>query len=188
MPENDTPSIALHNCDDTVVERDNAQRRLTRTPSAVGVRPGGPPPQRSRWRGSKGNKQRTAHTRDRGLKVEGELQEVRNDILAVMDQNLIPSESTGASQVFDFKVKGDYYGYLAEFATGDAGSKAAQGARVGCAEDTKITDKRFGRDASYLFEHDTEFLCLSIRGPSESTRGVQDGTCYLRGCDRGSRQ
>ena len=90
--------------------------------------------------------------------------------------------------MFDFTVKGDYCGYFAEFATGDADSKAAQDARVGCAEDTKITEKRFGRDPSYLFEHDTEFLCLSIWGPSESTRGVQDGTCCLRGCDRGSRQ
>ena len=43
--------------------------------------------------------------------------------------------------MFDFKVEGDCDGYLAEFAAGDADSKAAQDARVSYAEDTEITEK-----------------------------------------------
>ena len=43
--------------------------------------------------------------------------------------------------MFDFKVKGDYHGYLVELATGDAESKAVENARVAYAEDTETAGK-----------------------------------------------
>ena len=43
------------------------------------------------------------------------------------DENLIPSASTGEQKVFYCKMKGDYYQFLAEFATGDPGNEVAQG-------------------------------------------------------------
>ena len=39
------------------------------------------------------------------------------------------------------KVKGDYYGHFAEFATGDAENRVAEDACVACAGDTKRTEK-----------------------------------------------
>ena len=36
-----------------------------------------------------------------------------------MDQHLIPKASNAESKVFYLKMKGDYYRYLAEVATGD---------------------------------------------------------------------
>jgi len=58
-------------------------------------------------------------------KVEKELEEICNDILGVIDTHLIPSATTGESKVFYHKMKGDYYRYLAEFATGDKRESAA---------------------------------------------------------------
>jgi 14-3-3 protein epsilon len=57
--------------------------------------------------------------------VEKELQDICNDVLSVLDKHLVPSATTGESKVFYCKMKGDYYRYLAEFATGDARKEAA---------------------------------------------------------------
>ena len=44
---------------------------------------------------SKGDEQLVLHAREYVAKVEGELQKIRDGILALMDENLIPSSSTG---------------------------------------------------------------------------------------------
>merc|ERR1712012_78185 len=90
---------------------------------------------------SKGNEQQASYAREYVAKVEGELQKICDGILALMDKNLIPSASTGESKVFYYKMKGDYYRYLAEFATGDAKSEAAEDARVAYAEATWVAEK-----------------------------------------------
>ena len=59
-------------------------------------------------------------------KVESELRDICNDILAVLEKNLVPNSSAGESQVFYFKMKGDYHRYLAEFSTGNARKEAAE--------------------------------------------------------------
>ena len=52
--------------------------------------------------------------------------------------------------------------------------KAAEDACVGCAEDTKISEKDSGRDPSYLFELDTEFLYIPkmsvLQNPDEACK------------------
>ena len=74
--------------------------------------------------------------------MEAATLEVRDGILAGMDENLVPSDSAGESTVLCFNVKGDKYRYLAELATSDAESKATKDApRVAYAEDTKIAEK-----------------------------------------------
>ncbi|KAL3619690.1 14-3-3 protein 7 [Castilleja foliolosa] len=40
------------------------------------------------------------------------------DILSVIDDHLLPSSSTGESSVFYYKMKGDYFRYVAEFKSG----------------------------------------------------------------------
>ncbi|KAI3660407.1 hypothetical protein MP638_002490, partial [Amoeboaphelidium occidentale] len=59
-------------------------------------------------------------------KVEKELSDICQDILNVLNDNLIPTATTGESKVFYYKMKGDYHRYLAEFATGDVRKDAAE--------------------------------------------------------------
>ena len=54
------------------------------------------------------------------FQVEKELKDICGDILNVLDKHLIPCADTGESKVFYYKMKGDYYRYLAEVAIGDA--------------------------------------------------------------------
>jgi len=53
-------------------------------------------------------------------KVEKELRDICTDVLGLLDNFLIPKASNAESKVFYLKMKGDYYRYLAEVATGDA--------------------------------------------------------------------
>ena len=62
--------------------------------------------------------------------MEGELQKIRDGILALMDKNLIRSASTDEFKVFYYRMKSDYYRYLAEFATSEEKSKAVEDARA----------------------------------------------------------
>ncbi|XP_076833901.1 intron Large complex component GCFC2 isoform X2 [Brachyhypopomus gauderio] len=52
-------------------------------------------------------------------KVEAELQEICNGVLELLKKYLIEHSSNTESKVFYLKMKGDYYRYLAEVATGD---------------------------------------------------------------------
>lgn len=60
------------------------------------------------------------------VEVEKELREICTDILEVLDKYLIPASSEGESKVFYYKMKGDYFRYLAEFATGNDRKEAAE--------------------------------------------------------------
>ena len=68
---------------------------------------------------SKGNDAQVAMIKAYREKIEGELAQICEDILKVLDTHLIPSAASGESKVFYHKMKGDYHRYLAEFATGD---------------------------------------------------------------------
>ncbi|KAA8524256.1 hypothetical protein F0562_010679 [Nyssa sinensis] len=68
---------------------------------------------------SRGNEQNAKRIKEYRQKVESELTSICNDIMAVIDEHLIPSCTAGESTVFYYKMKGDYYRYLAEFKTGN---------------------------------------------------------------------
>jgi len=74
--------------------------------------------------------------------VEKELQQICNDILEVLEKHLIPGSTTGESKVFYFKMKGDYYRYLAEFATAQERKQAAENSLVAykAASDIAMTE------------------------------------------------
>ncbi|KAJ6335520.1 hypothetical protein OIU78_012198 [Salix suchowensis] len=74
---------------------------------------------------AKGNEQNVKRIKEYRQGVEDELAKICNDILSVIDQHLIPSSSTGESTVFYYKMKGDYYRYLAEFRSADERKEAA---------------------------------------------------------------
>jgi len=67
---------------------------------------------------AKGNEVNAKRIREYRHKVETELSKICDDILNIIDEHLIPSSSSGESTVFYYKMKGDYYRYLAEFKTG----------------------------------------------------------------------
>ncbi|XP_020274673.1 14-3-3 protein 7-like isoform X2 [Asparagus officinalis] len=75
---------------------------------------------------SKGNEQNVKLIKSYRQKVEEELTKICNDILAIIDKHLIPSSGTGESSVFYYKMKGDYYRYLAEFKNDEERKEAAE--------------------------------------------------------------
>ena len=87
---------------------------------------------------SKGDEQLVSNAREYVEKVEGELQKIRDGILALMDKKLVPSASTDETKVSYYKMKSDYYRYLAEFATSETKSKAGEDACDACVEANKI--------------------------------------------------
>jgi len=52
-------------------------------------------------------------------KIEKELRDICQDVLQLLDKFLIPKASNPESKVFYLKMKGDYFRYLAEVATGE---------------------------------------------------------------------
>jgi len=61
-------------------------------------------------------------------KIETELNNICNDILNLLDSTLVKAASNGEAKVFYLKMKGDYYRYISEYATGDALAKVTQNA------------------------------------------------------------
>jgi len=57
-------------------------------------------------------------TRDYRETIEKELRDICKDVLDLLDKFLIPEASNPESKVFYLKMKGDYYRYLAEVASG----------------------------------------------------------------------
>ena len=89
---------------------------------------------------SQGEEQLASYAREYIAKVENELHKIREGVLALMDKKLVPSPCTDESKAFYYKMKSDYYRYLAEFATGKTRSKAGEDTCVACAEATKIAE------------------------------------------------
>ncbi|XP_027348679.1 14-3-3-like protein C isoform X1 [Abrus precatorius] len=74
---------------------------------------------------AKGNDVSVKRIKEYRQKVESELSNICSDIMTVIDEHLIPSSSSGEPSVFFYKMKGDYYRYLAEFKSGDERKEAA---------------------------------------------------------------
>jgi len=91
---------------------------------------------------NKGNENHVTKIKEYRAKIETEISNICNDILTIMDRHLIPSATTGESKVFYFKMKGDYWRYLAEFATGAQRKEAAEHSLVAykAAQDIALTD------------------------------------------------
>ena len=84
---------------------------------------------RSSWRvissieqKTEGSEKKQQMAKEYREKVEKELREICNDVLNLLDKFLIAKATAAESQVFYLKMKGDYFRYLAEVATGDARS------------------------------------------------------------------
>jgi len=89
-----------------------------------------------------GNEAQVAKIKAYRKRVEEELTNICQDVLNLIDEHLIPSSTTGESKVFYYKMKGDYYRYLAEFTTGPERKDAAENALVAykAAQDVATTE------------------------------------------------
>merc|ERR1712032_844847 len=90
---------------------------------------------------TKGNEEQAKFAKEYCAKVEAELQEICDKILALLEDNLIKKAESGESKVFYQKMKADYYRYIAEFKDGDAKSKAAENARAAYQEAADVAAK-----------------------------------------------
>jgi len=117
----DDMSCCMKKVTETGVELSNEERNLLSVAykNVVGAR-------RSSWRVISSIEQKTEGSEGKQLmakgyreKVEKELKEICQDVLCLLDKFLIAKASNAESKVFYLKMKGDYYRYLAEVATGD---------------------------------------------------------------------
>ena len=81
---------------------------------------------RSSWRvisaienKSEGHDDKIAVAKEYRLKVEKELKDVCEEVIALLDKFLVPSAADEDSKVFYLKMKGDYFRYLAEVGSGE---------------------------------------------------------------------
>ncbi len=81
---------------------------------------------RSSWRvissieqKTEGSERKQTMAREYREKIEKELRDICQDVLVLLDKFLIPKASNPESKVFYLKMKGDYFRYLAEVATGE---------------------------------------------------------------------
>ncbi|XP_031389976.1 14-3-3-like protein C [Punica granatum] len=75
---------------------------------------------------AKGNDYNVKRVRDCMQKVEIELSSICRDVLSLLEECLIPLSVHAEPTVFYYKMKGDYYRYLAEFKAGDDKKDATQ--------------------------------------------------------------
>eukprot|EP01125_Pyxidicula_operculata_P020220 TRINITY_DN7439_c1_g1_i1.p1 TRINITY_DN7439_c1_g1~~TRINITY_DN7439_c1_g1_i1.p1 ORF type:complete len:246 (-),score=60.28 TRINITY_DN7439_c1_g1_i1:383-1120(-) len=75
---------------------------------------------------SKDHENNLKKIKEYSAKIESELHEIVRDVMDVIDNHLIPHATTEESNVFYFKMKGDYYRYMAEFTVDDKKKDAAQ--------------------------------------------------------------
>jgi len=118
----DDMAAAMKQVTEGGVELSNEERNLLSVAykNVVGAR-------RSSWRvissieqKTEGSERKQQMAKEYREKVETELREICQDVLGLLDKFLIPKAGNPESKVFYLKMKGDYYRYLAEVATGDA--------------------------------------------------------------------
>lgn len=75
---------------------------------------------------SKGNESHVKLIKTYRQKIEVELADICLDVLNVLEKHLIPAANSQESKVFYYKMRGDYYRYLAEFKSPDDRTDTAQ--------------------------------------------------------------
>ena len=68
---------------------------------------------------NKGNSDNVAKVKTYKAPIEKEMTDICDDILALLTDHLIPRANVGEGKVFFFKMKADYYRYIAEYSSGD---------------------------------------------------------------------
>jgi len=117
----DDMAAAMKKVTESGVELSNEERNLLSVAykNVVGAR-------RSSWRvissieqKTDGSERKQTMAREYREKIEKELRDICQDVLQLLEKFLIPKASNPESKVFYLKMKGDYFRYLAEVATGE---------------------------------------------------------------------
>jgi len=117
----DDMAASMKSVTETGVELSNEERNLLSVAykNVVGAR-------RSSWRvissieqKTEGSEKKQQMAKEYREKVEQELRDICNDVLKLLDDFLIAKASNAESKVFYLKMKGDYFRYLSEVASGD---------------------------------------------------------------------
>merc|ERR1712174_125412 len=118
----DDMAACMKSVTETGAELSNEERNLLSVAykNVVGAR-------RSSWRvissieqKTEGSEKKQAMAKEYREKIEKELRDICQDVLALLDKHLIAKASNPESKVFYLKMKGDYFRYLAEVAVADA--------------------------------------------------------------------
>ncbi|XP_049917432.1 14-3-3 protein beta/alpha-like [Epinephelus moara] len=99
---------------------------------------------RSSWRvlssvGLKSCEKKQDIVKEYKAEVEKELQEICNNVLKLLDNYLIVNAKNPESKVFYLKMKGDYYRYLAEVASGEDKQKTIENSQMAYGEAFEIS-------------------------------------------------
>jgi len=117
----DDMAAAMKKVTESGSELSNEERNLLSVAykNVVGAR-------RSSWRvissieqKTEGSERKQTMAREYREKIEKELRDICYDVLGLLDKFLVPKASNPESKVFYLKMKGDYFRYLAEVATGE---------------------------------------------------------------------
>ena len=90
---------------------------------------------------SKKNSNQVEYIKSVKKKLENELTNIIDDIQLIIDKFLIPNSSDSENKVYYMKLKGDYYRYKCEFATGQEFTDACDKAEKIYKEASEIADK-----------------------------------------------
>jgi len=90
---------------------------------------------------SKENDANVNRIKSYGKKVEKELSDICHDVLNVLDNHLIKSSTSEESKVFYYKMKGDYYRYMAEFSSEEDRKGAAENSLTAYQQASKIASE-----------------------------------------------
>jgi len=90
---------------------------------------------------SKGNTEQSGYAKEYCATVEAELDKICKGIIDLLDKNLISKAGTGESGVFYYKMKGDYFRYIAEYTKDAKKTEAAENARLAYEDASKTAQK-----------------------------------------------
>lgn len=88
-----------------------------------------------------GNEELAKYVHEYRSNIEAELQRICDTILGLLDGCLIKHALCGESKIFYYKMKADYYRYIAEFSEGDEKSKASNNAKLAYDESYQMVNK-----------------------------------------------
>lgn len=89
---------------------------------------------------TKGNDAHVSQVKAYKKKIEQELYDICDDVLGLLSKHLIPNSEAGEAKVFYCKMQGDYYRYIAEYASGETRQTAANSAHEAYQNATTVAE------------------------------------------------
>lgn len=81
------------------------------------------------------------HMKQYTAQIEKELEEICNVAVDILTDTLLPNAESSDAKVFYYKMRGDYYRYLAEFMTGDRRKEVAEASLESYQSATDVANK-----------------------------------------------